>query len=190
MGLLHLAPSKCSLTPGAARVFRSPLFSVDGARTYMHPRAHTRAHARAHTLNYTHKPHIHAHLCAHTQALWLGSKIEEELTRAGKRLCKVRIDKKERTTVEGMLDGVRLLRQGAARRGRVRDAYVCTHVRPRKQVRLSRHFLLFLTREVRSLAVPDTSIPIISTPYCKQSTFVPAEGAARGSANADRYCPS
>ncbi len=126
MGLLHLAPSMCSLTPSAARVFRSP-FVLGGWRThqhasarahactYMHPRAHTRAHARTHTLNYTHKPHIPTHLCAHTQALWLGSKIEEELTREGKRLCKVRIDKKERTTVEGMLDGVRLLRCRARR---------------------------------------------------------------------------
>ncbi len=97
----------------------------------MHPRAHTRAHARAHTLNYTHKPRIHTHLCAHTQALWLGSKIEEELTREGKRLCKVWIDKKERTTVEGMLDGVRLLRcrarRGAAGLGMRTCAHTCAH---------------------------------------------------------------
>ena len=49
--------------------------------------------------------------------LWLGSKIKEELTREGKRLCEVWIDKEKRATVEGMHEGVRLLRRGEARRG-------------------------------------------------------------------------
>jgi hypothetical protein len=56
------------------------------------------------------------------QVLWLGEKIESSLKEQGKRLTKVWIDKKERATVDGMHEGVRL----------------------------SRHFILFLTKEVLS----------------------------------------
>jgi hypothetical protein len=89
--------------------------------------------------------------------LWLGSKIKEELTREGKRLCEVWIDKEKRATVEGMHEGVRLLRHGEARRGgRGWRTKGCVRVcaRTHAQVRFSRHFLLFLTREVRNDADP------------------------------------
>jgi hypothetical protein len=56
------------------------------------------------------------------QVLWLGGKIESSLKEQGKRLRTVWIDKEQRATVDGMHEGVRL----------------------------SRHFILFLTKEVLS----------------------------------------
>jgi hypothetical protein len=56
------------------------------------------------------------------QVLWLGGKIESSLKEQGKRLTTVWIDKEQRATVDGMHEGVRL----------------------------SRHFILFLTKEVLS----------------------------------------
>jgi hypothetical protein len=64
----------------------------------------------------------HHQLVASHAVLWLGKEIETKLKEEGKRLTKIWIDKKEKATVEGMEEGVRL----------------------------SRHFILFLTRQVFS----------------------------------------
>ncbi len=63
----------------------------------------------------------HQVACSH-QVLWLGLIIESRLKEQGKRLTRVWIDKNERATIHGMQEGVRL----------------------------SRHFILFLTKEVLS----------------------------------------
>ena len=77
---------------------------------HAHPHASTRTGARTRAFT-----HARPDACMLTRArthpvLGLGSKIEERLGNEGKRLCKVWIDKQERAAVEGMHEGVRLLR--------------------------------------------------------------------------------
>ncbi len=90
--LMAHAHPRASARTGA----RTRAFTLARARTP--PFAHVRADASTLTRARTH------------QVLYLGSEIEKRLKIEGKRLCKVWIDKKQRATVEGMHEGVRLLR--------------------------------------------------------------------------------